>query len=74
MTPAQDRQQAIATWKKNNAMAVRRIPKELNTDSSIVSDVLAGKRKTRTLQVERRLAELGCPGFEQYQDRTEETK
>lgn len=70
MTPAMELRRDREQWRVRNAAAVRKISKELNVNSSVVSEVLEGKRKTPTQQVERRLADLGCPGFGQY--RTEE--
>lgn len=69
-TPEQQR--AIEQWKHDNRGAIAKLPRQLNVASSIVQDVIAGKRTTVTLQVECQLAALGCPGFEQYKQKQQE--
>lgn len=50
-------------WLVERPGVISRIAKELGVTQPFVSDVFHGRRKSRSGDVEKKLAELGAPGF-----------
>ncbi len=61
-----EQQRAIEQWKYNNRAAIAKLPRELAIDPNMVRKTIDGQWTTRTLQLERKLAQMKCPTFEQY--------
>jgi hypothetical protein len=53
-------------WLGRNRGVLIQLARELGYGKSTITDVLYGRRASRARDVERRLAELGCPGFDEY--------
>lgn len=51
-------------WRAENRGVLAKLARELGFSPPLVSDVFYKRRTTRTGELERRLAELGAPGFE----------
>lgn len=56
-------QQKRRYWLADNKGVITRTAREFGVSPVFVSDVLWGRRASKTGHVERRLAELGAPGF-----------
>jgi hypothetical protein len=53
-------------WRARNRWAIPAVAKQLGISVSFVRLVFLGKNQSEGGRVEKRLAELGCPGFEAY--------
>lgn len=53
-------------WKEFHRRELLALRRSLNLLPQTLDEVIDGKRTTATLQPERELAKLGCPGFERY--------
>lgn len=53
-------------WRMKNHRVLLEIAGEFELSYTFVRKVFRGEMQSRDRRVERRLAELGCPGFEDY--------
>jgi hypothetical protein len=53
-------------WLFANKGVIRRLAKQFGVSSCFASSVWRGEAKSGGLRIEKALAELGAPGFEQY--------
>lgn len=53
-------------WRAENRHAVTEVAERFGVSRVFVDKVFRGEMRSGERRVERRLAELGCPGFEDY--------
>ena len=54
-------------WLAKNKGVLRRIASEFSVSAAFMTDIFRDRRNSRSGDIERRLAELGAPGFSEKQ-------